>query len=77
MWFRDLALLKSGVLFLCFHQVTPHSSLFGYSKGEMCSWKEKCAGESRSGWAVCFHGGRTLTWVCSFVASQMHYTGSS
>lgn len=43
----------------------------------MCSWKEKCPGESRRGWTVRYPGGRALAWVCCFVTWQMSYAGSS
>lgn len=39
-------------MFVRFQQAAPHSSLFGYGRGDVCSWKEKCAGESRRGWTV-------------------------
>ena len=58
MWFTDIALVKSeGFLFVRFQQAAPHSSLFGYSKGKVCSWKEKCPGKSRRGWMVRCPGG--------------------
>lgn len=70
MWFRDLALVKSEILFLCFQQVAPLSSLLCCSKGEMCSWKGKCVGESRRGWAVHFPGGRVSPGFASLLPGR-------